>query len=213
MNFGLGSVGTGRASVSLQDAYVRYKPGAIGLQAGQFKTPFTREFITSLADSRPPTGRPPSTPWRRNATSASWPTTPSARTATALLGVFNGEGQNITGNADSTLLIVPGRPAAPSPSDPRGEHRRLRWRQHARSGWTCRSTISAPRSAAEYLTQRRDMPSGRQGMVRAGAYRVVPWLQLVFKQEDFRRSAICPTSGITRLPGASTSIFRAGRSD
>ena len=48
--FRTGSVGTGRASVSLQDAYVRYKPGAFGVQVGQFKTPFTREFITSLAD-------------------------------------------------------------------------------------------------------------------------------------------------------------------
>jgi phosphate-selective porin len=48
--FRTGSVGTGKASVSLQDAYVRYKPGQFGIQAGQFKTPFTREFITSLAD-------------------------------------------------------------------------------------------------------------------------------------------------------------------
>ncbi len=48
--FRTGSAGTGRASVSLQDAYVRYKTGAFGVQVGQFKTPFTREFITSLAD-------------------------------------------------------------------------------------------------------------------------------------------------------------------
>jgi phosphate-selective porin len=48
--FRTGSVGTGKASVSLQDAYIRYKTGQFGIQAGQFKTPFTREFITSLAD-------------------------------------------------------------------------------------------------------------------------------------------------------------------
>lgn len=48
--FRTGSVGTGRASVSLQDAYVRYNPGVWGVQIGQFKTPFSREFITSLAD-------------------------------------------------------------------------------------------------------------------------------------------------------------------
>jgi phosphate-selective porin len=48
--FRTGSVGTGRASVSLQDAYIRYKTGDFGVQGGQFKTPFTREFITSLAD-------------------------------------------------------------------------------------------------------------------------------------------------------------------
>src|SRR5689334_13398026 len=44
--FRTGSVGTGRASVSLQDAYIRYKPANLGIQVGQFKTPFTREFIT-----------------------------------------------------------------------------------------------------------------------------------------------------------------------
>jgi phosphate-selective porin len=44
--FRTGSVGTGRASVSLQDAYIRYAPKTWALQAGQFKTPFTREFIT-----------------------------------------------------------------------------------------------------------------------------------------------------------------------
>src|SRR5215204_6077573 len=48
--FRTGSVGTGRASVSLQDAYIRYNPGTWALQAGQFKTPFSREFIISLAD-------------------------------------------------------------------------------------------------------------------------------------------------------------------
>src|SRR3954471_14910649 len=42
--FRTGSVGTGRATVSLQDAYLRYAPGSWAVQAGQFKTPFTREF-------------------------------------------------------------------------------------------------------------------------------------------------------------------------
>ena len=48
--FRTGSVGTNKASVALKDAYVRYKTGDFGIQAGQFKTPFTMEFIRSLAD-------------------------------------------------------------------------------------------------------------------------------------------------------------------
>jgi hypothetical protein len=48
--FRTGSVGTGRASVSLQDAYVRWTRNSLGVQLGQFKTQFTREFITSLAE-------------------------------------------------------------------------------------------------------------------------------------------------------------------
>src|SRR6478672_2384815 len=43
--FRTGAVGTGKASVSLQDAYIRYRTGNFGIQAGQYKTPFTREFI------------------------------------------------------------------------------------------------------------------------------------------------------------------------
>src|SRR3954463_641403 len=48
--FRTGNVGTGNASVSLQDAYVRWTRNSLGLQLGQFKTPFTREFITSLTE-------------------------------------------------------------------------------------------------------------------------------------------------------------------
>jgi len=42
--FRTGNVGTGKASVSLQDAYVRWTHEGLGLQIGQFKTPFTREI-------------------------------------------------------------------------------------------------------------------------------------------------------------------------
>src|SRR6185437_14611776 len=48
--FRTGNVGTGKASVSLQDAFIRWQHHDLGVQAGQFKTPFTREFVTSLAD-------------------------------------------------------------------------------------------------------------------------------------------------------------------
>src|SRR4051794_707034 len=39
--FRTGNVGTGRASVSLADGYVRWTRNALGVQLGQFKTPFT----------------------------------------------------------------------------------------------------------------------------------------------------------------------------
>ena len=52
--FRTGNVGTGRATVALQDAYVRWSDGMVGVQLGQFKTPFTREFITSLTEVESP---------------------------------------------------------------------------------------------------------------------------------------------------------------
>ena len=104
--FRTGSVGTGRASVSLQDAYVRYKPGALGIQVGQYKTPFTREFITSLADIETAdrsTVVDSLAPKRDIGVMADYA---FGSDATVYLGVFNGEGQNITANADSSLLVV-----------------------------------------------------------------------------------------------------------
>jgi phosphate-selective porin len=104
--FRTGAVGTGKASTSLQDAYVRYKSGDFGVQAGQFKTPFTREFLTSLADvetadrSTVVDSLAPKRDIGVMAECAIGPTT------TLMLGFFNGEGQNVTANTDSTLLWV-----------------------------------------------------------------------------------------------------------
>ena len=113
--FRTGSVGTGRASVALQDAVVRYRPGSFGIQAGQFKTPFTREFITSLADLETAdrsTVVDSLAPKRDLGVMADYA---FGGDATVFLGVFNGEGQNVTSNADSSLLVVArvtGRPVS-----------------------------------------------------------------------------------------------------
>lgn len=103
--FRTGSVGTGRASVSLQDAYLRYSPGSWAVQIGQFKTPFTREFITSLADIE--------TADRATAVDSFAPKRDigllgeyTYRRVSIWAGVFNGEGQNVSANTDSTLLGV-----------------------------------------------------------------------------------------------------------
>src|SRR5262249_59643781 len=104
--FRTGSVGTGKASVSLQDAYVRYKTGDFGVQAGQFKTPFTREFITSLADIETAdrsTVVDSIAPKRDIGVMADYAIGPMT---TLMLGFFNGEGQNVTANTDSKLLLV-----------------------------------------------------------------------------------------------------------
>ena len=103
--FRTGSVGKGRASVALQDAYIRYNPGAWAVQAGQFKTPFTREFITSLADIE--------TADRATIVDSLAPKRDIGLMAEYVyrgmglwVGVFNGEGQNVTANTDSTMLGV-----------------------------------------------------------------------------------------------------------
>ena len=191
--FRTGSVGTGKASVSLQDAYIRYKPGALGIQAGQFKTPFTREFITSLADIE--------TADRATAVDSLAPKRDIGIMAdyafgvvgTAMLGVFNGEGQNITANADSSLLVVARVVARPLPYVSVGTNLADYGGDSTRYGVDVALDYEGATVKAEYLTQGRDaVELNDKGWYALAAYRVVPWLQLVVKQEDFHRSAISP---------------------
>ena len=193
--FRTGSVGTGKASVSLQDAYIRYKPGAFGIQAGQFKTPFTREFIASLADIETAdraTAVDSLAPKRDIGIMADYA---FGVIATAMLGVFNGEGQNITANADSSLLVVARVVARPIPYISVGANLADFGGDSTRYGVDVGLDYQGATLKAEYLTQGRDaIELNDKGWYALVAYRVMPWLQLVVKQEDFRRSAISPDS-------------------
>jgi hypothetical protein len=210
--FRTGSVGTGRASVSLQDAYIRYQPGAFGIQAGQFKTPFTREFITSLADIE--------TADRSTVVDSLAPKRDLGvmvdyvfgSDATVFLGVFNGEGQNVTSNADSSVLIVAratGRPASfltlgVNVADYAGDSTRY--------GVDVSVEYLGAIFRGEYITQARDLfDTDDKGWYALGAYRVVPWLQLVLKQEDFRRSAISTASRDQATTGGVNVDFPGGK--
>ena len=104
--FRTGNVGTGRASVSLQDAYIRWVRGTLGVQIGQFKTPFTREFITSLAEVETADRAfvvDTLAPKRDIGIMADYAV--GGRGALTV-GLFNGDGQNVTTNADSSLMGV-----------------------------------------------------------------------------------------------------------
>jgi Phosphate-selective porin O and P len=184
-------VGTGRASVSLQDAYIRYKPGSLGIQAGQFKTPFTREFITSLADIETAdraTAVDSFAPRRDIGVMADYA---FGVVATAALGVFNGEGQNVTANADSSLLVVARVTARPIPYFNVGVNVADFGGDSTRYGVDVAVDYMGATLKGEYLAQRRDaLELDDKGWYALGAYRIRPWLQVVLKQEDFRRSAI-----------------------
>ncbi len=193
--FRTGNVGTGRASVSLQDAYVRYKPGSLGIQAGQFKTPFTREFIASLADIETAdraTAVDSFAPKRDIGIMADYA---FGVVATAALGVFNGEGQNVTANADSSLLVVARLTARPVPYLNLGVNLADFGGDSTRYGVDVAVEYMGATLKGEYLAQRRDaLELDDKGWYALGAYRIRPWLQVVLKQEDFRRSAITPDS-------------------
>lgn len=193
--FRTGSAGTGRASVSLQDAYVRYRAGALGVQAGQFKTPFTREFITSLADVETAdraVAVDSFAPKRDIGVMADYD---FGNGAMMMLGAFNGEGQNLTANADSSLLLVARAAGRPLPFLTVGANIADYAGDSTRYGMDVSLEHAGATLRGEYLAQRRDrLETDDKGWYAVAAYRVVGWLQLVFRQEEFRRSAISEES-------------------
>lgn len=94
------------ASVSLTDAFIRYVRYGFGVQVGQFKTPFTWEYVTSIADIETldrSTIVDSLAPKRDLGIAADYQVGPRLLVTA---GVFNGEGVGVTANRDSTLLGV-----------------------------------------------------------------------------------------------------------
>ncbi|HEY3011484.1 MAG TPA: porin [Gemmatimonadales bacterium] len=189
--FRTGSVGTGKASVSLQDAYVRYAPRSWALQLGQFKTPFTREYYTSIADIETAdrsTVVDSLAPKRDIGVMGEY----TYRIASLWVGAFNGEGQNVTANTDSTPLgvarvavrVVPQLALAVNGARYFGDSTR----------YGVDAAYEAPRVTlkGEYIGQARDGTSGPDdwGWYGLGAVVVIPAVQAVGKYEEFGRPSI-----------------------
>jgi hypothetical protein len=210
--FRTGSVGTGKASVSLQDAYVRYKTGDFGIQAGQYKTPFTREFITSLADVETAdrsTVVDSIAPKRDIGVMADYAIGPAA---TIMLGVFNGEGQNVTANTDSTLLWVGRAQARPVAYVTLGTNIAQYGSDSTRYGVDASLEYQGAALKGEYIGQHRDGGGlDDKGWYAQGTYRVLPWVQVVLKQEDFRRSEISDALRTRATTGGVNVEFGGGK--
>ena len=190
--FRTGSVGTGKASVSLVDAYVRWQHQQLGIQVGQFKTPFTWEYVTSLADLETAdrsTAVDSLAPKRDIGVMGDYRIQDVAR---FYAGVFNGEGTNVNVNKDSTLLGVGRLEVRPIPVIALGASVARYFGDSTR--YSVDANYAGPRIIVrgEYVAQARDSLRGKKdyGWFGLGAVKVVPEAQLVFKYEDFRRDQI-----------------------
>ena len=185
------------ATVSLREAIVRWSPAPFTLTAGEFKTPFTREYLIpvpalELADLA--TAVDSLAPKYDVGAMAEYTYGPLLAVS---IGAFNGEGANTTANRDSIVMLVGRVTSRPIPqlwlgaSATRDGADSLRWGvdasvQHA--GGVLR---------AEYLTRHlrgRARGSDDLGWYVFEAFRVTPRVQLVARQEDFQR----PARGIAR---------------
>jgi phosphate-selective porin len=189
--FRTGNVGTGRASVSLQDAYVRWTKESLGIQVGQFKTPFTREFITSLAEVETAdrsTVVDSLAPKRDIGVMADYAL---GGRATLNLGLFNGEGQNVTANVDSSALGVARVSVRPVPYLVLGTNIARYFRDSTRYGADASWESPWMVLRAEYVGQHRDQRADDdQGWYALAAAPLRPWLQPIAKYDYFNRPSI-----------------------
>jgi hypothetical protein len=189
--FRTGSVGTGKASVSLQDAYVRWAKDRIGVQAGQFKTPFTREFLTSLAELETAdrsTVVDSLAPKRDIGVMADYAL---GGRGVVIVGVFNGEGQNVTVNRDSSALAVARVAVRPLPFLALGTNVARYFRDSTRYG--ADASLESPWVIlrGEYVGQHHDQVIGDdKGWYALAAAPVRPWVEPVLKYEWFDRPTV-----------------------
>ncbi len=212
--FRTGNVGTGRASVSLADGYLRWTHNALGVQLGQFKTPFTWEYVTSLtlvetADRA--TVVDSLAPKRDIGLMADY--TVGGR-ATISLGIFNGEGQNVTANTDSSALGVARVTYRPIPYLLLGINAARYFADSTRYGVD--ASVESPwiTVRGEYIGQHRDIADTEddKGWYALAAAPVRPWLQPVFKYEWFDRPGVAPTGPLkNRAWTAGVNLYPWGR--
>jgi hypothetical protein len=210
--FRTGSVGTGKASVSLQDAYIRFTRERWAIQAGQFKTPFTREFLTSLADLE--------TADRSTAVDSLAPKRDIGlmgeytivKAVTAYAGVFNGEGQNVTANRDSTVLGIGRVVVRPVAHVSLGVNAARYFADSTRYGADANYEDERVVVRGEYVAQSRDGTGADddRGWFVLGAFTPVPDVQLVAKYESFERPGLSDQQK-NRAWTAGANLFPLGR--
>jgi hypothetical protein len=211
--FRTGNVGTGKASVSLQDAYVRWTHEHLGVQVGQFKTPFTREFITSLAEVETAdrsTVVDSLAPKRDLGVMADYT---AAGRATFTAGLFNGNGQNVTANSDTTPLgvarvsvrVIPFLAIAVNAASYFGDSTRYGGDVNLEAPWVI--------ARGEWIGQHRAAGGeDDEGWYALLASPVHPWLEPVVKLEWFNRPSVADGSQKNRAWTAGVNLFPWGRS-
>jgi hypothetical protein len=132
--------------------------------------------------------------------------------ATVFLGLFNGEGQNVTSNADSNYLVVGRVTGRPVPFLTLGANVADYAGDSTRYGADISIEYRGAIFRGEYVTQNREgIDIDDEGWYAQGAYRVVPWVQLVLKLEDFSRDGISFGSRNNATTGGVNVEFPGGK--
>jgi hypothetical protein len=200
------------ASVSLRDTYVRWTRGDLSLTAGQYKTPFSPEYITSITqiETADRSTVVDSLATKRDIGVMAHYAFGSYLTMEG--GVFNGEGQNRIVNVDSSSLAVGRIAARPLPFVTLGTNVAAYPGDSTRYGLDAAIEYRGASLKGEYLWQDHhiDAPVD-QGWYGLATYRVLPWVQLVVKQEKFERDALSLSRRVVATTGGVNLEFAASR--
>ena len=94
------------ATVGLREAVVRWAPAPFTLTAGEFKTPFTREYLVPVPDLELADLAVAIDSLAPKYDVGVMAELAMGASASLAVGVFNGEGANTTANRDSAVLVV-----------------------------------------------------------------------------------------------------------
>lgn len=203
---------TAAAAVSLRDAYVRWSAAPWSVTAGQFKTPFSREYVTPITTIE--------TAERSAVVKALAPKrdigvmgeVAKGTEVTLSAGLFNGEGQNAALNRDSTLLVVSRLVLRPLSQIGLAGDFAAYGPDSTRYGGELNLEQSGFALRGEYVQQWRELARRYdRGWYAVATYRVLPWLQLVAKQEEFDHPVAQRTAVYRATTGGANAEMAGGR--
>ena len=198
-------------TVSLREAIARWSAAPFAVQTGQFKTPFSREYLIPVpALETPDFAAVVDTLAPKYDLGLMGEYSAPALTLSA--GVFNGEGQNAGLNRDSTLLAVARLGVRPLPQLSLAGSLARYSPDSLRYGADATLEHDGVMVRGEILGQRKRGRSRDDfGWYALATCRVVGWLQLVAKQEDFQRPALGPARRISATTGEVNVEWPGGR--
>src|SRR5262245_27057006 len=202
------------ATVSLREAVARWNPAPFAITAGEFKTPFTREYLIPVpnlevadlavaVDSIAPKydvgmmGEYSAGPY-----------------GTLQVGVFNGEGANAIANRDSVAIVVARATVRPIPQLSLGGSYSHDSPDSLPWGVDAAAQYMGVGMRAEYLTRHVDgRPRSKDefGWYVLEGVRIVPRVTVYARQEDYQRPLIGASRRVRALEYAANYDIAPGR--
>jgi hypothetical protein len=191
----------------LLDASIRWRHDNATITAGQFKTPFAREYIVPLTQLE--------TIDRSTVVDALAPRRDigvmgelGLGTDSVAVAVVNGEGQNVSKNTDSTLLLISRVVAHPVKIVALGADVAYYGADSVRFGADANLELKSLALRGVYMGQHRStVASNDVGWSALAAYKVARGVQLVAREDDFERPGVVGTlRTLTTLAGANVDL-------